>query len=236
VSIWKRPSLRAGGGRFVPANAANLPFAAQTFDLIVANHSLEHFDQLIPAIVEIGRVLKPLGFLIVTVPDASTLADKPYRWLHGNRPGGHVNAFRTPLQLPRSIAQYTGLDQPVTVILHSGFSILNRHNTRRTAKKLWLLGGGYEWMLRFATLAFRWSDRRWGTRLSVYGWAYYFGNCPPLSTVPSTNVCIRCGCGTPAGLLTIASNWFGIKAYACNNCGTRNFFTLDLDASTIIKL
>lgn len=216
----------AHGGGFAQANAEQLPFADRTFDLVIANHSLEHFDRLIPAISEIGRVLKPSGSLIATVPDASTLADKLYRWL--GKGGGHVNAFTQPQQLPVLITKLTGIPLSATVVLHSGFSILNRRNTPRMPRKLWLLGGGYEEVLRIATFAFRAIDKRWGTRLSVYGWAYYFGSCRPSDTVPKTNVCIRCGAGTSATLLhELRPNWFGGKEYTCPHCGTRNLFTLD---------
>jgi SAM-dependent methyltransferase len=46
---------------FVQADAARLPFADCSFDLIVSNHSLEHFDDLAGALREIGRVVRSDG-------------------------------------------------------------------------------------------------------------------------------------------------------------------------------
>src|SRR4051794_28600228 len=61
---------RAGlGSNFVAADAAALPLPSQSFELVIANHSLEHFSNLEAALQEIGRVLKPGGGLFVSVPD-----------------------------------------------------------------------------------------------------------------------------------------------------------------------
>jgi SAM-dependent methyltransferase len=79
---------------FVQGDASDLPFADQTFAAVIANHSLEHIDHLDRSIHEIGRVLRQNGCLFVSVPDASTVTDKLYRWLA--RGGGHVNAFTSP--------------------------------------------------------------------------------------------------------------------------------------------
>ena len=43
---------------FACADAARLPFRDHCFDLIVSNHSLEHFEDLAGALAEIGRVAK----------------------------------------------------------------------------------------------------------------------------------------------------------------------------------
>src|SRR5579864_5057254 len=66
---------------FVCADAAALPFATASFDAIISNHSLEHFERLNDALEEMGRVAKTHGAMFIAVPDASTLADGLYRWL-----------------------------------------------------------------------------------------------------------------------------------------------------------
>src|SRR5215831_19405802 len=81
-----------GAGLYVAGDAARIPFASGVFDLIVANHSLEHFVELEATLREIGRVLRPGGALFISVPDATTPTDRIYRWI--GRGGGHVNAFR----------------------------------------------------------------------------------------------------------------------------------------------
>lgn len=45
-----------------------IPFAENTFDIVLCNHVLEHVDDDIQAMREIRRVLKPNGFAILQVP------------------------------------------------------------------------------------------------------------------------------------------------------------------------
>src|SRR5512140_3687934 len=79
------------GALYVQADAARLPFASHSFHAVIANHSLEHFHQLGDVLRDLGRILDPGGALFVSVPDASTLTDKIYRWV--GKGGGHVNPF-----------------------------------------------------------------------------------------------------------------------------------------------
>jgi len=46
----------------------DMPFEANTFDLLLANHVLEHVNALDSALAEIHRVLKPDGYAIVQTP------------------------------------------------------------------------------------------------------------------------------------------------------------------------
>jgi SAM-dependent methyltransferase len=205
-----------GAGNFANADAAALPFADNMFDVVIANHSLEHFKQLEASIREIGRVVKSDGSLIVTVPDATTLADRLYRWL--GRGGGHVNAFTTEDQLRAQIAAVTKLRPTGTTLLHSGYTFLNRHGLARVQKKLLLLGGGSETLLRYFSFAARLCDKHLNTRLSVYGWAYYFGAYTPPDEPPRPNVCIRCGAGHAVESLAT-------RRYRCAHCGAVNIRT-----------
>jgi SAM-dependent methyltransferase len=45
-----------------------IPFEANTFDVVLCNHVLEHVDSDIKSMSEINRVLKPGGFAILQVP------------------------------------------------------------------------------------------------------------------------------------------------------------------------
>jgi ubiquinone/menaquinone biosynthesis C-methylase UbiE len=57
---------------FVPADAENLPFAANVFDLITCRIAPHHFPDIFRFVMEAVRALKPGGMLLVqdlTVPD-----------------------------------------------------------------------------------------------------------------------------------------------------------------------
>jgi len=69
----------------VVADGTNLPFKDNTFDFVVLQHTLEHYNSGKGNFLIEGshRVLKPEGSLIVTVPDLWKLAD---RWVNGGDP------------------------------------------------------------------------------------------------------------------------------------------------------
>jgi SAM-dependent methyltransferase len=218
-----------GAGLRVRADSARLPFGSAVFDAAIASHSLEHFANPVSALQEIGRVLKPSAALFVAVPDAGTLTDKLYRWL--GRGGGHANLFRDPGEVAHLISRNTGLPEAGVRLLHTGLSFLNRKAARHPLPRRALaVGGGCEAVLRAATFIFRAIDRFFGSRLSVYGWAMYFGSVPAIDTTAWTNVCIRCGAGHPSRSLEAGGRVkrrLGLRYYRCPACGTANLFTRD---------
>jgi Methyltransferase domain len=222
---------RGSRSDFVQADASSLPFPDASFDAVVANHSLEHFERLEPALQELGRVVRPYGSIFIAVPDASTLADRLYRWLA--RGGGHVNAFRSRTELIALVERYTSLRFVGGRSLMTSLSVLNRKNLAGCApKKLMLLGGGRESLLIVWSVISRLSDRWCGTRLSLYGWALYFGALhEELDTGTWSNVCVRCGSGCSSVWLEhigiVRRNTCLIRAYACPACGAPNIFTRD---------
>ncbi|MBZ5612167.1 MAG: class I SAM-dependent methyltransferase [Acidobacteriia bacterium] len=213
---------------FAQADAARLPFRDHCFDLVVSNHSLEHFENLTGALQEIGRVAKPSAALYVSVPDATTFTDRLYRWLA--RGGGHVNAFSSAEDLAARIQAATRLKHVATRTLCTSLSFLNRKNSRtRRPRKLLLLGDGTQTSLHLFSFFSRLSDRWLHTRLSIYGWAFYFGNATaPIDRHPWTNVCIRCGSGHPSeSLRHVRVRRLFVPGYSCPDCGTWNFFAAD---------
>ncbi len=223
-----RPSAPAAN--FAQADAARLPFPDCAFDAVISNHSLEHFRDLAGSLAEIGRVLKTTGALYIAVPDASTFCDRLYRWLA--RGGGHLNAFTSARRLANTIESATHLRHIATRTLLTSLSYLNRKNFReRSPRRLLLMGNGSEISLHLFTYFARLSDRLFGTRLRVYGWALYFGSVPaPVDTGVWTNVCIRCGSGAPSEWLhhlKVVHRRFLLPVYRCPSCGTTNLFTDD---------
>lgn len=207
------------GPNAVRCDAARLPFRAGAFNAIVSNHSLEHFEELKASLNEIGRVLARDGALYVAVPDASTLADRIYRWL--GRGGGHVNAFTSADDLAARIGSATGLPCVAIRLLHTSFSFLNNRNMglRRPRKLLLFAGGSERFLVEFSALCRR-LDGWFGSRLSVYGWAFWFGRVgEPVDTIPWVNVCVRCGSGQPREAIERCRG-------RCPQCGAVNRFTL----------
>ncbi len=231
VRVDLNPPLPQDGAAAVRADASRLPFRDHCCNSVISNHSLEHFEQLDAALSEIGRVLAPGGSLFVAVPDASTLTDRVYRWL--GRGGGHVNAFRSASDVIERVTAKTGFGYAGGRVLCSSLSFLNaRNHTEPAPRRLWLLGGGREGILRWANRLFRVCDRWLGTRLSVYGWALYFGAVPePVSARIWVNTCVRCGSGCDSRDL-LASGRARRRSplgwtYTCPHCGTPNFFHRD---------
>jgi SAM-dependent methyltransferase len=202
---------------YVAADAARMPFAAGAFDAVISNHSLEHFVELEATVREIGRVMRPGGALYVAVPDATTLTDRIYRWL--GRGGGHVNAFRSPADVIRIVERLTGLPHRGTRPLISSLSFLNAQNfTARPPRKIALFAFGLEPFLAILIWSLKAIDRAFASRLSHYGWAFYFGSARmPRPGEVWTNVCVRCGAGHPAERLPAHG-----PSYRCPRCGGWN--------------
>lgn len=73
---------RECGAEFITADAQSLPFAGGSFDLVVANDSMEHFARPEAAFPELARVLRPGGsiFLFFT-PWRSPLGSHLYDYI-----------------------------------------------------------------------------------------------------------------------------------------------------------
>ena len=225
---------RLGKGWYVLADAARMPFASGSFDLVISNHSLEHFTQLDATVREAGRVLTPRGALYIAVPDATTLTDRIYRWL--GRGGGHVNPFRSAAEVSALVCRLTGIPVRCTTMLFSSLSFLNAHNfVTPPPRRIALFAFGNEPFLAVLIWILRGIDRRLGTRLSQYGWSFRFGNvdgAPPAEVW--VNVCVRCGSGHSEAYLRknapIRKLAGLFRTYRCPACGGFNFLSAKLTA------
>ena len=104
------------------ASLAALPFASETFDLVICKHVLEHLEAPASAFRELARVLRPQGQLLILTPNrfhyvpllASLLPASVQRLIASGRgltPGEvHPTAYRanTPRRL-RRLARQAGL-------------------------------------------------------------------------------------------------------------------------------
>jgi SAM-dependent methyltransferase len=225
------PAAGSPGG-FVLADGARLPFAEHFFDVVIANHSLEHVDNLRTVLSEIGRVVSPCGSVYVAVPDASTFSDGLFRWVY--RGGGHINPFRSAAELAAEITRATGLELSGSRPLYSSFEYLNRYYFKPGPDfRLWMVGNGSRRFIMLLSYLARLADRVLGTRLSIYGWALYFGKLEEaVEPAPWSNVCVGCGSGYPAAWLEAARlvrrRFLVCRFYFCPCCNSGNFFTRDV--------
>jgi SAM-dependent methyltransferase len=229
-----------GQGWYVFADAARMPFAPASFDLVVSNHSLEHFTELEATVREVGRVLKPNGVLYVAVPDATSLTDRIYRWL--GRGGGHVNPFRSPDEVAALVNRLTGLPLVSTTILFSSLSFLNRHNfVTPPPRRIALFAFGNEVFLAVSLWILRDVDRRCGTRLRRYSWSFRFGNAAGAEPAEVwINVCVRCGSGHSEAYLRKYApirKLIGLfPSYRCPACGGFNILAPECKLTAEFKL
>jgi ubiquinone/menaquinone biosynthesis C-methylase UbiE len=84
-----------GDGAGVCGDALRLPFAAATFDRVIAAEVLEHIPDDQTALFELARVLRPGGTMAVTVP---RWFPEHVNWAlsdeYHNTPGGHIRIYR----------------------------------------------------------------------------------------------------------------------------------------------
>ena len=65
VERAKRHESEGGRLRFVVGDAADLPFEAETFDVVVSTLSLHHWAEPAASLAEIRRALRPGGFALL---------------------------------------------------------------------------------------------------------------------------------------------------------------------------
>ncbi len=227
-------------GRMI-GDSGSIPLKDGGVDVVVCNHTLEHFENLSRALQEINRVLKPGGRLWAAVPNGFSLDDGLYRFLF--RGGGHVNRFSLQSFID-SIESGTQLRALRCKKLYTGFVYLNPPDSQKLpyypkpARYLALVPPGLlRWSIRWLNYAARCLDFVFRTNLSQYGWGLVFERKGPaceseptqsnsLESIPSdVNVCFSCGAGHPTdNLRSRSSRRILLKTYACGNCGTRNLY------------
>jgi len=108
------------------ADALHLPFADESFDVIVCSEVLEHIPDYAQALREITRILKPGGKLAISVPRywPEWICWKLSEHYH-NTPGGHVRIFR-PQPLRRDVER-------------NGFAFRGRHWAHGLHSPYWWL-------------------------------------------------------------------------------------------------
>ncbi len=212
------------------ADAAALPFARGSFDLVICHHSLEHFRDARRVVREIRRVLKPAGRLFVSVPEAASLSDRLYRLMLAG--GGHHQrfTFRGVIGL---IEAETSLHLVSWQHLYTSFRFVDKPNfvaaprgrlpgplPRRMRWMGGLPAAAFSVLKFLLNVVVRLADRWFAWGLASDGWAMAFDAAPreAVEQASLTNVCMGCGCGFHLEELTRILRFF----YRCPRCRTLN--------------
>jgi len=187
--------------QYVRARSQVIPLTDSSIDAVVCHHTLEHFDDYRKALAEIGRVLRPDGWLWIAIPNGYGFDDRLYRFVFAG--GGHVNRF-TRDGLVKDVQTITGLTLVGMCDFFSSFIYLKKPSPselqyypglarRVTTLPNGLLSSGIL-SINFAT---RIADKILGSRSSQYGWGFVFSKTEmTLAKLASCfNVCRKCGSG-----------------------------------------
>jgi len=216
----------------VCAISNSLPFACQTFRLVICHHSMEHFADAAGAIREVKRVLAPGGRLFVSVPEGSSFADRLYRLLFCG--GDHFQRFSFE-RVVDAVESGTGLQLAAWKELSTSFAFVEKWSfvpaprgrlPGPLPRRMRWLGHLPVWVFESArvllNLGTRLVDRCFGTSLSRYGWALAFSSAatPPHEEPGCLNVCMSCG----SGVEQASSTRLGRFLYRCPACSALNVF------------
>ena len=129
-----------GSAAYEVGDVYNLPFGAGTFDAVLLSEVVEHLENVDAALEEVGRVLKPGGRVLVSVPHRERILE--HLCIHCNRftpANAHLHSFDE-----RALAAHftaAGLDVCRTVLLTNKLLELARFPnwSRRWPYRLWRL-------------------------------------------------------------------------------------------------
>jgi hypothetical protein len=129
------------------------------------------------------------------------------------------------------VTRLTGFAHRRTTVLFSSLSFLNAHNfVAPPPRRIALFAFGEERFLAILVWVLRGLDRRFGTRLSQYGWSFWFGNFTSAEPEEAwVNVCVRCGSGHSEPYLRknvpIRKVAGLFRTYRCPACGGFNLLS-----------
>lgn len=159
VNLWAlKQSLQvAGCTLYVLSSAEEIPFADESFDIVIIKHVVEHLQRPGNAIAEIGRVTKSGGILILSTPNLASLL-KPWK---GKNWIGYLDPTHISLKLP---AEWLGMIKsasfrPVRIFADGFWDTPYIRGVPKMLQKLFFGSlGGFQAMTSFVFLPLKWGE------------------------------------------------------------------------------
>jgi len=181
----------------VLATGDHLPFTDGSFDGAICNFVFEHLERPEPTLRELSRLIRPDGFLFVSIPFSNSFPDRLYRFaLKG---GGHLQRYSFESFL-RMVYRETRFKLRAFAPMQSGLTWLSAVPLDNVLHRL--LFQGLRWMGKGGVYPLDGSDCQF---LFIPGSDRGYR-----TSVPS---CTACGV---SGIRTVEASWI------CADCGFRN--------------
>jgi ubiquinone/menaquinone biosynthesis C-methylase UbiE len=103
-AAWRNLVVLGRGFKFEQIDAQAIPYADETFDLVIANHLLYHIPDRPKALGEIRRVLRPGGQLVATTVGEKHLQELEV-WFHRLGADMSLSAGTNPFTLENGLGQ-----------------------------------------------------------------------------------------------------------------------------------
>ena len=113
-AAWRNLVVTGRAFKFEEIDAQSIPYEAETFDAVIANHMLYHVPDRQKAITEIRRVLKSDGHLFATTIGQNHLKEIA-DWIRRVNPGTDFTSFGSPFTLENGLEQLKQFFRQVTL-------------------------------------------------------------------------------------------------------------------------
>lgn len=108
---------------YMNCDVRHLPFASNSFDLIVSDSTLDHFtheNEIVTALSELSRVLKPGGALVITMDNKGNLTEPLFRlWVFLGLSYFFIGKTYSIKELKQALARVGLLVTDTTAIIHN---------------------------------------------------------------------------------------------------------------------
>ena len=113
-AAWRNLVITGRAFQFKEIDAQSIPFEAESFDAVIANHMLYHVPDRPKAIAEIRRVLKSDGHLFATTIGQNHLKEIAH-WIRQVSPGTDFTSFGSSFTLEKGYEQLKPFFTQVTL-------------------------------------------------------------------------------------------------------------------------